>query len=228
MPKRADFTKRELENEVERAFNLWGDCAKIEFQKTHKWPEIDISFQRDNHPPCEKHFYYNEAQMSDPFGNPKHYQPVTVIAHAYPPPDDNWAVDRMMGDIHVNRDWNFVLRKPKEYPEDSPLPEHEKEADLFFILLHEIGHTLGLIEHDTYNNYTIMAPEVDNTWDRNMKVLPGADLYRMRILYGAQACAADSRSEELGSSAGVRAWAGGRWSVLTSVFVFIVHFVAFV
>ena len=65
---------------------------------------------------------------------------------------------------------------------EKPDKNNEKQHDLFLVLLHEIGHSLGL-DHNFEHPDSIMRPAIDRNWDRKMRSLPAVDVAALRRIY---------------------------------------------
>ena len=90
-----------------------------------------------------------------------------VLAHAYFP-----GQGEISGDIHINDEWNWV---PHSNWQDLARPP------LLTVLMHEIGHSLGL-RHDNRSNNCIMYPSMNLGKTKN--TLHEYDIERIQSRYG--------------------------------------------
>ena len=186
MQKNAKFKQSKLEHEINRAFNLWSDCINIDFKQTYSWADIEISFKSDDHYPCRFVFQSEVPDYVKEHMNETDVGTVSdVIAHAMPPPSMEYT-NELDGDIHIAESQDFVLEKPDK--------NNEKQHDLFLVLLHEIGHSLGL-DHNFEHPDSIMRPAIDRNWDRKMRSLPAVDVASLRRIYPSNKrfCKVDER-----------------------------------
>ncbi|XP_046659148.1 neutrophil collagenase-like [Homalodisca vitripennis] len=107
-------------NIVERAFSLYSKHSALEFRRSYSNPTIMVVIF-----PRKHKAYYLKSTGTYDFGGPG-----SVLGHAFLP--RSWL---NQSDIHLDfeEDWDFTM--------NIPAPE---KTSLFLVMVHEIGHTLGL------------------------------------------------------------------------------------
>ncbi|XP_073995585.1 matrix metalloproteinase-17-like [Rhodnius prolixus] len=108
---------------AERAFSIWSKHANLKFKRSPNSPNISIAFVRGKHLCITNKSPYCYSPFVDGSG---------ILAHAEYPSIHKEAVE-----IHLNDaiTWHDTLTLPSTKNDDT---------SLFWVLLHEIGHGLGL------------------------------------------------------------------------------------
>uniref|UniRef100_T1HU38 ZnMc domain-containing protein n=1 Tax=Rhodnius prolixus TaxID=13249 RepID=T1HU38_RHOPR len=108
---------------AERAFSVWSKHANLYFIRSVNSPNISIAFVRGKHLCITSKTTYCYAAFDDKGG---------VLAHAEYP-----STDKETAEIHFNQasKWHFDL---------TISATGNDASSLFWVLVHEIGHTLGL------------------------------------------------------------------------------------
>jgi hypothetical protein len=122
----------------------------------------DIKFQREYDPNANVDIHISFQPLSE-FNSPG------VLAHAYYP-----GQGEVSGNIEINDEWDWVTNTHVSDLGHPPLVP---------VLIHEIGHSLGLV-HDTIDNGSIMYPSFDLGAKKNE--LGDRDVERIQWLYGAR------------------------------------------
>jgi hypothetical protein len=139
-----------VRNEIVNAFSVWAMAGALRF--TEAFPaDIFLAFHRGDH---------GDGHPSLAFDG----TPGGSLGHAFPPPHP-----RLAGQVHLDADerWSTVL----------PV---SGSADLPTLLLHEIGHALGL-EHDTQDRSAVMHERFEVGGDRRSLSL--SDVTAIRAVY---------------------------------------------
>lgn len=124
-------------NIVQKAFDVWAKHANLTLIRSNNDPNISLSFSGSNHM-CIR----TQEECSYPLDGVKG----GVLAHAFFP-----RLESEHTEIHLDNseDWEEKMEVP------SP-----RKTSLFLVLVHEIGHALGL-RHDTTHPDSIMYPYYD-------------------------------------------------------------------
>ena len=122
---------KDVIDSTKAAFALWEKRANITFVQEMRNSDILLSFTRGAH-----HYKIDNLTCS-PFD-----QRGGVLAHAQFPSSDG-----RVREIHLDEaeNWEFTLKRPDE-----------QQTSLFAVLVHEIGHTLGIAHSDVEGS--IMSP----------------------------------------------------------------------
>lgn len=140
----------EIENEVRIALGLWANAAGLLF--TPAFPaDIFVGFRRGDHGDGHPSLIFDGA-------------PGGTLGHAFPP-----RHPRLAGHIHLDADEHWSILLPVT-----------GSADLPTLLLHEIGHALGL-EHDTADPSAVMNERFEVGATR--RSLASSDIESVRALY---------------------------------------------
>ena len=156
------ITRAEVDYAIMSAMRAWESVTNIKFEKRRAGlVDIDISFEKGLHPPCGRPF--DGPGLSDG-------KKANELGHAFYP-----GRYRSSGDIHMDdtEPWTIKLSKGRAF--------------LIPILIHELGHSLGL-KHSTELD-SIMAPTIPT---KENKKLHEDDIKGIRSLYGfkkAESCA---------------------------------------
>ncbi|XP_073972899.1 uncharacterized protein [Rhodnius prolixus] len=112
---------------AERAFSIWSKYANLTFKRSHNSPNISIAFARGKHLCITNKSTYCYSPFVDGSG---------ILAHAEYPHIYKKAVE-----IHLNDaiTWHTDLTLPS-----SSTIKDDDVTSLFWVLVHEIGHGLGL------------------------------------------------------------------------------------
>ncbi|XP_046407856.1 macrophage metalloelastase-like [Ischnura elegans] len=141
-----------------KAFEIWSQAANLKFEHDPKHPDIFIMNTRYNHKQ-----YLNRHFCSTPLDGIG-----GKLAHAQLPSSRDIPLE-----IHIDQDEMWYLGM--DHPE---LPEFQ--VSLLAVLLHEIGHTLG-ITHSNYENSLMFA--YYNHYDYRL-TLHEDDILAAQFLYG--------------------------------------------
>jgi hypothetical protein len=126
----------EMKELAQKAFDQWESVSNLKFEYNSIKPDILISFsntlfQHNHNSRCQKGIC---SKSFDGKGN--------VLAHAFFPNDDECR------GIHFDKSENWYLGEPSDTPDG--------QTNFYTVLLHEIGHTLG-VEHSANNNAVMYA-----------------------------------------------------------------------
>lgn len=93
-----------------------------------------------------------------------------VLAHAFQPGTVAVGGSTILGDVHVNTDWNWV---------DDPNEDgFGNDIDLYTVLLHEVGHSLGL------GHSSVVGSVMEPTYAGARRSLHADDLAGIQFIYG--------------------------------------------
>lgn len=124
---------RKLVNIATDAFSMWSKHANISFSYSVLEPNIIISFRKREHT-----FAIGNGTCKPAFDGKGN-----VLGHAYFPNKKN---DLLEIHLDAEEEWNY------DYKEDVS----SEKMNFFWILIHEIGHTLGI--HHSPDQKSIMFP----------------------------------------------------------------------
>lgn len=147
------------ENIASKSFEIWSVNSGLTFSRGDKNPDILIKYSSHKHnmsQSCE-----GNRECSFPFDGPG-----IVLGHAYFP-DNNRCVE-----IHIDKDEKWFKRLG---------PPNPGFTSLYFVLVHEIGHALGLLH--SADDKAIMSPYYSEDDIKN-NILPQDDLNGIQSLYG--------------------------------------------
>lgn len=147
---------------IEKAFEKWETITNLKFVHDRKRPNILVSFTRSKHE-CQSKVSKNILCRSNFDGKGG------VLAHAYyPSHESNYHVDKVI-EIHVDEDENWWFNESQKAPDNY--------TDFYMVILHEIGHSLGL-EHSSNSNAVMFSFYHNNAeFDEN-------DIEAIENLYG--------------------------------------------
>jgi hypothetical protein len=148
----------EMKELAQKAFDQWESVSNLKFEYNSIKPDILISFsntlfQHNHNSRCQKGIC---SKSFDGKGN--------VLAHAFFPNDDECR------GIHFDKSENWYFGESSNTPDD--------QTNFYTVLLHEIGHTLG-IEHSANNNSIMYA-----YYKGDIDKLTKDDMWAIQYLYG--------------------------------------------
>lgn len=154
-----------------RLNNLTGDISKESHQKRAVTVSLrawqlrinKLKFRRERNPDVSVDFDASFEPLSH-FDNNK-----GILAHAYFP-----GQGEISGDCHINDEWDWVTSSKFQTLSKPPLIP---------ILIHEFGHSLGLV-HDTVDAASIMYPSFNLGEKKNTLGL--RDIQRIQERYGVR------------------------------------------
>ncbi|XP_071056428.1 matrilysin-like [Onthophagus taurus] len=147
--------KHGFPNIVERAFAVWAKHMDLKFQSSFTDVNILIGFKGYNHT-CIRNV---GSMCGSTFKN-------GILAHAYYPYINGRNVE-----IHINSDLEFDLSNSTV----------DGKYNLFLVMVHEIGHSLGLMHRVELDS--IMHPNYGNTRIEDFK-LNSRDIVAIQAIYG--------------------------------------------
>ncbi|XP_022916195.2 matrix metalloproteinase-18-like [Onthophagus taurus] len=142
-------------NIVERAFGIWAKHIDLKFQSSFTDVNILIGFKGYNHT-CIRNV---GSMCGSTFKN-------GILAHAYYPYINGRNVE-----IHINADLEFDLSNSTV----------DGKYNLFLVMVHEIGHSLGLTHRVELDS--IMHPNYGHMRIEDFK-LNSSDIAAMQAIYG--------------------------------------------
>ena len=136
------------EGEISYRLNSFSDDLRTKWQtravtvalRTWQWRLSKIKFRRERNPDAHVDFNVEFEDLAHFDGRKG------VLAHAYYPGQGD-----ISGDCHINDEWNWVSSSRDQSLSKPPLVP---------ILIHEFGHSLGLV-HDPTTTESIMYPSFD-------------------------------------------------------------------
>jgi hypothetical protein len=148
----------EMKELAQKAFDQWESVSNLKFNYNSVKPDILISFsntlfQHNHNSRCQKGIC---SSSFDGKGN--------VLAHGFFPNNNE-----CLG-IHFDKSENWYFGESGNTPDD--------QTNFYTVLLHEIGHTLG-IEHSANNNSIMYA-----YYKGDIDKLTQDDMWAIQYLYG--------------------------------------------
>lgn len=142
-----------------RAFKAWERRSGLRFYMNSTAYDILISFERKVH--LRRTLYQTRCEQFDDKN--------IILGHAFAPPAAQMNGMRAVAEIHLNYDvpWNLDIKQ-----------DYGDENSFYNIILHEIGHSLGLSHSDNVNS--VMYPFYS---DENNDLAPD-DIQGIQSLYG--------------------------------------------
>jgi hypothetical protein len=139
-----------IRQEIEVACGLWAAAGGLTLNAASPG-DIFIAFRRGDHGDGHPSLVFDGA-------------PDGTLGHAFPPPHP-----RLAGQVHLDADEQWFITLPVS-----------GSADLSTLLLHEIGHALGL-EHDTVDTSAVMHERFELGGDR--RTLSASDIAALKTIY---------------------------------------------
>lgn len=162
-----DMRQERQRQQIRTAFDMWANVSTLTFEEVSSANQADITigFGYDTH--CE--LYNNVGSACPVVSNNQFTGPGGVLAHCYPP-SSSPSADLIPGDCHFDEAETWAESTAGVY-----------EVRLLEVLVHEIGHGLGLPHSNTQS--AVMFASYS---PRQVKLqLTNTDIRDIQTLYGS-------------------------------------------
>jgi hypothetical protein len=184
-PNRADdgfagLSESTIENAFLAAAASWSSVVQVSFTKLGDAtdPTKDANFNNNNS--VSVYFHGGAGDTADGLGFDGAWDPTagtgSIFAHAWGPSDI--MTESSAGNIHLDNEESWVTS-------GAAISTHSATIDLQSVLLHEIGHVLGLA-HENSMGSGLSAPVMQSLYWGEQRSLTADDIAGVRTLY---ACA---------------------------------------
>jgi len=193
-PSRADqglagLTVSSIETAFLAAAATWSSVAQVSFTKRGDVTISDVGFNSNFTNSIVVYFHGSGADAADGIGFDGVWSPSagtgSVFAHAWGPSDI--MTEGTAGNIHLDKDELWVTAGA-----ETPPSGISATIDLQTVLLHEIGHSLGL-GHENSLGSGLTAPVMQSLYWGEQRSLRADDIAGIRTLYACagQGCPTD-------------------------------------
>ncbi len=169
----AGLTLAQVETEVRAAMATWSTVADITFNKVGDYTDGPPPFN-----PGVIYIYWAAGDHGDGFPFDGAWNPTTgaafVMAHAWGPPD----ISGFEGNIHLDGDETWVTT-------GAAIGATSATIDIQSIVLHELGHSLGLTHEDDLGS-GLAAPVMQSLYWGELRTLHQDDIDGIQSLYGRE------------------------------------------
>lgn len=154
------FDRKIVESELERAFSTWQMYVDIQFSRNNEQKEINKSFHIDigffpkDHQQCSNNSFDGVSGILAHSTFPAFTNELFIHFDS----DEDWMFDNIISFS------NFFTNRPV----------------FFNVVLHEIGHVLGLVHSDD------MSSIMYKTYSRFINFPSGKDIKKLQAIYGAK------------------------------------------